>query len=100
QLQLQDILRQCVGRYACIILTGNGTSFCAGIEFEEPQAGSGASAEYSRQGHGWSETVEMIRKHPSVFIAAVNGDALSDGVSLINVCDLAIAAEEAKIGMP
>ena len=99
QVQLQDILRQCTGRYAAVILTGTGSSFCAGIEAVEP--GDGARGpEYSRQGHTWSETIEMIRKHPSVFIAAVNGDALSDGVSLINVCDLAIANEEAKIGLP
>jgi len=99
QLQLQDILRQCVGRYAAVILTGSGTAFCAGLEAVEQQ-GNAASGEFSRQGHTWTETIEMIRKHPSVFIAAVNGDALSEGVSLINVCDLAIMAENAEIGMP
>jgi enoyl-CoA hydratase/carnithine racemase len=96
QLQLQDVLRQCVGRYAAVILTGAGTAFCAGIESE----GGAANVEYSRQGHTWTETIEMIRKHPSVFIAAVNGVALSEGVSLINVCDLAMIAEDAEIGMP
>ncbi|HEV7393877.1 MAG TPA: enoyl-CoA hydratase/isomerase family protein, partial [Burkholderiales bacterium] len=88
------------GRYAAVILTGAGSSFCAGVESEEPPEGSTADTAFSRQGHTWTETVEMIRKHPSVFIAAVNGDAIGDGVSLINVCDLAIATEEAGIGMP
>lgn len=100
QIQLQDILRQCTGRYAAVILTGAGSSFCAGIEVAGPDDGSHSGPEYSRQGHMWSETIEMIRKHPSVFVAAVNGDALSEGVSLINVCDLAIANEEAGIGLP
>ncbi len=96
QAELQDALRQTVGRYAAIILTGTGTSFCEGFDTDS-EAGN---AEYSRQGHAQTELVEMIRKHPALFIAAVNGTALSDGVSLINVCDLALAAEGAEIGMP
>jgi len=100
QVQLQDILKQCVGRYAAVILTGAGSSFCAGVDADEARDGSASAPEYSRQGHMWSETIEMIRKHPSVFVAAVNGDALSDGVSVINVCDLAIANEAAEIGLP
>ena len=95
QSALQEVLRQCVGRYKVIVLTGAGSTFCAGMD-----ADGAAGAEYSRQGHSLTETVEAIRKHPSVFIAAVNGDALGDGVSLINVCDLAVAAEEAQIGLP
>src|SRR6185436_8269168 len=92
--------RQSVGRYPAIILTGAGSSFCAGIDRDDgPQAPS-ARGEFSRQGHTATETIEAIRKHPSVFIAAVNGEAIGDGVSLINVCDLAIAAEGAEIALP
>ena len=104
QQMLQDVLRKTVGRWPVIILTGAGTAFCSGIDLKERRErlarGEAMPTEYSRQGHSWSETVEMIRKHPSVFIAAVNGHALGGGVSLINVCDLALAAEEAQIGMP
>jgi enoyl-CoA hydratase/carnithine racemase len=35
-----------------------------------------------------------------VFIAAINGPACSDGVSLINVCDLALAAEGTTLALP
>ncbi len=96
QRALQDVLRQSVGRYKAIILTGAGDSFCTGIEPES----EGAAPEYSRQGHSATETIELIRKHPSVFIAAVNGDAIGDGVSLINICDLAVVAEDARIALP
>ena len=41
-----------------------------------------------------------IREHPAIFVAAVNGFALGGGATLISMCDLAIAAEEAEIGMP
>lgn len=104
QLALQDALRACVGRFPAVVLTGTGSAFCSGIDLKERREklehGEEMPMEYSRQGHSWIETVEMIRKHPSVFIAAVNGYALGGGVSLINVCDLAIAADEAEIGMP
>ena len=93
QQQLQNILQQTVGRFSAIILTGEGDTFCTGFELQ-------TGKEYSRQGHAQTELVELIRKHPAVFIAAVNGAALSDGVSLINVCDLAIAADTATMALP
>jgi len=98
QPALQEILRQSVGRYPVVILTGTGGTFCRGIDRDESAAGG--RSEYSRQGHAASETIELIRRHPAVFIAAVNGDAVGDGVSLINVCDLAVVAEDAGIALP
>ena len=98
QLALQDILKQSAGRYAAIVLTGADGTFCTGIADEAPA--DPALARFSRQGQTWVDTVEAIRKHPSVMIAAVNGAALGEGVSLINACDLAIAAEDAQIGLP
>lgn len=104
QEELKQTLRDTVGRFSVLILTGAGSAFCSGIDLKERRErlarGEEMPKEYSRQGHGWIETVEMIRKHPAVFIAAVNGHALGGGVSLINVCDLALAAEDAQIGMP
>ena len=98
QLELQEALRQCLGRYAAIVLTGAGDAFCTGVAAEE-RSGDPA-ARFSRQGQTWVDTVEAIRKHPSVVIAAVRGAALGEGVSLINACDLAIAAEDAQIALP
>jgi enoyl-CoA hydratase/carnithine racemase len=98
QLALQDILKQSAGRYAALVLTGANGTFCTGIAEEAPA--DPALARFSRQGQTWVDTVEAIRKHPSVMIAAVTGAALGEGVSLINACDLAIAAEDAQIGLP
>lgn len=95
-LRLCELLSETVGRYPAIILTGSGKSFCEGLDTELETGG----ASYSRQGHVLTETVEAIRKHPAVFVAAVNGLVLSEGLSLINVCDLAIASESAMFGLP
>lgn len=100
QLELQDILRQCLGRYAAIVLTGRGEDFCAGIEPDVATADGASASRFARQGHTWIDTIEAIRKHPSVLIAAVNGAVLGSGVTLVNACDLAIAAEDAEIRLP
>lgn len=98
-LELQNVLKQCMGRFACVIITGSGPWFCTGADDEQEEE-SAPSAGFSRQGDWWVETIEMMRKHPAVFVAAVNGEASGNGVALINACELAIAAEDAKIGMP
>jgi enoyl-CoA hydratase/carnithine racemase len=51
QLELQKVLRESVGRYAAIILTGAGTSFCAGLDADEV-----AEKDFSRQGNTWIDT--------------------------------------------
>src|SRR5690606_5271294 len=49
----------------------------------------------------WYDTIgTTIRNHPSIFIAAVNGLCLGAGVTLINIADLAIMADEAEIAVP
>lgn len=74
-----------------VIITGTGSAFCAGVDLKEKHHDSGRE---------WRAVQEAIRRHPAIVIAAVNGFALGGGMTLINVSDLAVAAEEAEIGMP
>ncbi len=82
-----------------VVLTGTGSSFCAGLDLKEARAEreAGGGEASARE---WIDVLLSIRRHPAVFIAAVNGYALGGGSTLINVSDLAIAANEAQIGMP
>ncbi|WUR84346.1 enoyl-CoA hydratase/isomerase family protein [Streptomyces phaeochromogenes] len=91
-------LDECRGRSKVIILTGNGSAFCAGVDLKEGDVSTG-DAELDRRSE-WAAVQEEIRNHPAIIIAAVNGTALGGGSTLINVADLAIAADEAQIGMP
>jgi enoyl-CoA hydratase/carnithine racemase len=82
-----------------IILTGAGdVSFCAGADIRDqtkPDTRLTAS-----EPDTWFKTQEIIAKHPAIFIAAVNGFALGGGLTLVNNCELAVAAETATFGMP
>ncbi len=82
-----------------IILTGIGDSFCSGVDLKEVKTDADAELPPDPQSD-WIEVLLAIREHPAVCIAAVNGFALGGGATLISVCDLAIAADEAEIGMP
>jgi enoyl-CoA hydratase/carnithine racemase len=92
-------LDECRGRAKVIVLAGNGPAFCAGMDLkEDPSTSTGDPVLDDRS--EWTSVQEEIRKHPAIVIASVHGYALGGGSTLINTADLAIAAEEAQIGMP
>jgi enoyl-CoA hydratase/carnithine racemase len=82
-----------------IVLTGAGDrAFCAGADLgggagsfslglDEPQTDFGRLARYARE-----------LGVPT--IAAVNGDCVAGGMALMALCDLAVAAEHARFGLP
>lgn len=87
------------GQVRCIVLTGSGASFCAGLDLKE-RANERATGQPDTSGDEWIDVNMAIRRHSAVFLAAVNGTALGGGMTLINSCDLAIAAEDASLGCP
>src|SRR6476646_11540055 len=96
---LLDALASLRAECRAIVLTGCGDSFCSGVDLKEARADAAAGTAPD-PGSDWIEVLIAIREHPAVFIAAVNGPALGGGATLISVCDLAVAADEAEIGMP
>jgi enoyl-CoA hydratase/carnithine racemase len=95
---LDAALRRLAGRFRAVILTGSETSFCAGIDLKERRAERASGNDSAVE--EWQDVTVAIRRHPAIFIAAVNGLALGGGTTLINVCDLAIAADTAELGTP
>jgi enoyl-CoA hydratase/carnithine racemase len=85
--------------FGAVIVTGTDTSFCSGMDLKEASADRQAGVEPD-PATSWQAVNLALRAHPAVFIAAVNGIALGGGVTLINICDLAIAADDASMGMP
>jgi enoyl-CoA hydratase/carnithine racemase len=99
RIALLDVFQKIRGRISVAVLTGTGEAFCSGVDLKEHKQDieRGAPPDPSSD---WIEVIVAVREHPAVFIAAVNGLALGGGSTLISVCDLAIAADEAEIGMP
>jgi enoyl-CoA hydratase/carnithine racemase len=84
-----------------VVLSGEGRDFCAGADIGElagSRAGAAAgSIEYGRILEG---ALSAIQSHPLPVIAQVHGAALGAGCQLVVACDLAVAEEEARLGIP
>jgi enoyl-CoA hydratase len=81
----------------CILLTGNDKAFAAGADIAAMKDYSYMDAYKSNYITRDWEHIRNIRKP---VIAAVAGYALGGGCELAMLCDLAIAAENAKFGQP
>lgn len=85
----------------CVILTGEGSAFCAGMDLEELQSTIGAAEEIVwKDAQKLAELYEFIHALPKPTIAAVNGHAIAGGAGLVTICDLAVAVPTAKFGYP
>jgi enoyl-CoA hydratase/carnithine racemase len=82
-----------------IVVTGAGErSFVGGADLHElGQLDVLKGEQFIRTLH---ESLRALREHPVPVIAAVNGHALGAGLELVMSCDIAIASENAQLGMP
>jgi methylglutaconyl-CoA hydratase len=87
----------------CVILTGAGNAFCAGMDLAELQESLAAGGEQSPV---WEDALRLATLYDRIYtlpkptIAAVNGAAVAGGAGLVSVCDLALAVPEARFGYP
>mgnify|MGYP001826610720 FL=1 len=76
------------------ILTGAGGTFCSGMDLKAFVSGETPTVE----GRGFGGLTEKPPAKP--LIAAVEGYALAGGLELMISCDLIVAADTAKFGIP
>jgi enoyl-CoA hydratase len=77
-----------------LVLTGAGGSFCAGMDLKGFLAGDAPVA----AGRGFAGITERPPVKP--VIAAVEGYALAGGFEIVLSCDLVVASDAAKFGLP
>jgi enoyl-CoA hydratase/carnithine racemase len=80
-----------------VVVRGEGISFCAGLDLRDLREKQGSSGDPESGVTAVLQRIERSR-HPT--IAMVHGDALAGGCELALHCDLRVAAEPARLGMP
>ena len=102
--ELEDALGKAEAddRVRAIVLAGRGRAFSAGFDLNEPHDdGVASSAERIRR--ELTRDFEVIMRFwdcPKPIVAAVHGYCLGSAMELTAVCDITIAADDARFGAP
>lgn len=83
-----------------VILTGRGTTFCAGHDVHELMDKLADHDGYVRMPGTASLAGRALRAMPQITIAMVNGQAVGEGQDLALACDLVVAADSAEFSDP
>jgi enoyl-CoA hydratase len=81
----------------CLVLTGAGTAFCAGMDVTQF---GGDRANKERIVATSTRLFRALSALPLPIVAAVNGPALAGGFALALLCDVRVAATSATFGFP
>lgn len=86
----------------CVVLTGEGRAFCAGLDMASMAAGA-AGLDLATRSHGIANRVQQVawgwRTLPMPVIAAVHGLALGGGMQIMAGADVRIAAPDTRFSI-
>jgi enoyl-CoA hydratase len=98
-IALQELLEDDSVRV--VIITGAGDRvFCAGMDLNTLGDWSESPTESDRQPGAQALTHFMDGSFPKPLVAAINGAAVGGGLEILMACDLAVAVEHARFGLP
>lgn len=88
-------------RFRVVTLTGAGTAFCAGVDFQWIGDSLGVEKDqYPSFIRRWADTADHFERVAQPTIAAINGPAVGAGFEIALACDLRIASDRAIFAMP
>ena len=85
------------GSTRVIVLAGAGDHFCAGADFSDLTMMTPEGFDYGRS---FEHAIDAMAACPVPIVAKVQGAALGAGCQIVGGADLAIAAEDARFGIP
>jgi methylglutaconyl-CoA hydratase len=84
-----------------VILSGQGSHFCAGADREWMRSmGEAPEAENLRDARALARLMAELEALPVPLIAKVQGGAYGGGLGILACCDIVIAADDARFGFP
>jgi enoyl-CoA hydratase/carnithine racemase len=84
----------------CVLITATGPVFSAGYDIGNLPRDEFADRAEALVAHPFHEAIAALDRYPYPTIAALNGHAIGGGLELALSCDLRVASEDAKLGMP
>jgi enoyl-CoA hydratase/carnithine racemase len=84
----------------CLMITGGGRIFSAGYDIGDIPDEVFAEEAERLVAHPFHRAIEAVESFPFPTLAVINGHALGGGLELALSCDLRIAVDVAKLGMP
>jgi enoyl-CoA hydratase/carnithine racemase len=87
------------GAARAIVLTGAGDkAFCAGADLARNVKGGAFAVDFARPRHYIVDLFKRLQECTLPVIARVNGHVMAGGFGLLCACDLAVAADDIRIG--
>src|SRR5258705_2265829 len=83
-----------------IVLRGEGRGFCAGHDLRELRDFGQDAARQRQLFDSCNRMMVKIAQPPQAVIARVHGIATAAGCQLVSMCDLAVASDSARFGLP
>jgi len=80
-----------------IVLTGAGKAFCAGADL---QTGKSFQFDHSQPRAPFADLLRIGRSCAVPVVGRINGTCVAGGMGLLGLCDVAIAADHGKFGLP
>jgi enoyl-CoA hydratase/carnithine racemase len=84
----------------CLLITATGPVFSAGYDIGNLPRDEFADRAEALVAHPFHEAIEALDAYPYPSVAALNGHAIGGGLELALSCDLRVASEDARLGMP
>jgi enoyl-CoA hydratase/carnithine racemase len=84
----------------CLLITAAGPVFSAGYDIGGLPKDEFAHEAEALVAHPFHDAIEALEAFPFPSVAALNGHAIGGGLELALSCDLRIASDDAKLGMP